>query len=146
MLGHGGQVTLKQATKEGGWEKSKLRIGLGCESITDHFESNNMYKKEVLGYKSFMENLVLYVAKGQLQKIIGCGAWSCINVLVWCFQIENTFLNIVLRKVAKSMENYVLPTLDGCITNCIIPWMSKFGFHTFTLIINFITKIGCLIM
>jgi hypothetical protein len=64
MLGHGGQVTLKQATKEGGWEKSKLRIGLGCESITDHFESNNMYKKEVLGYKSFMENLVLYVAKG----------------------------------------------------------------------------------
>jgi hypothetical protein len=44
------------------------------------------------------------------------------------------------------MENYVLPILDGCITNCIIPWMSKFGFHTFTLIINFITHIGCLVM
>jgi hypothetical protein len=64
MLGHGGQVTLKQATKEGGCEKSKLRIGLGYETITDHFESNNMYKKEFLEYKNFMEDLVLYVAKG----------------------------------------------------------------------------------
>jgi hypothetical protein len=63
MLGHGGQVTLKQATKEGGWEKSKLHIGLGYETIIDHFESNNMYKKEAFGYKNFMEDLVLYVAK-----------------------------------------------------------------------------------
>ncbi len=64
MLGHGGQVTLKQATKEGVWEKSKLCIGLGYETIIDHFESNNMCKKEVLWYKNFMEDLVLYVAKG----------------------------------------------------------------------------------
>jgi len=40
------------------------------------------------------------------------------------------------------MEQYVMPTLDSCVTTIVYfdLWMSKFGHNTFTLVINFINS------
>jgi hypothetical protein len=51
MLGHGGQVTLKQATKEGGWEKSKLHIGLGYETSLTILKAITCTRRKLLGIK-----------------------------------------------------------------------------------------------
>jgi hypothetical protein len=44
--------------------------------------------------------------------------------------------------VAKTIENYVLPTLNDCITitTSFDLWMSQIGFNTFALVVNFIHK------
>ncbi len=42
--------------------------------------------------------------------------------------------------IAKTMEKFVILTLESCITAKIsfVLWMSKFGHDTFALVINFI--------
>jgi lauroyl/myristoyl acyltransferase len=53
----------------------------------------------------------------------------------------------ILELVAKTMEKFVMPSLESCITTTSFDlWMSKSGHDTFALVINFITHIGCLAM
>jgi hypothetical protein len=47
-------------------EKSKHRFVVGYGAITDHFGSTTPYIKEDLGQKKFMEDLLLFVAKGYM--------------------------------------------------------------------------------
>jgi hypothetical protein len=44
-------------------EKSKHRFVVGYGAITNHFGSTIPYKKEDLGQKKFMEDLLLFIAK-----------------------------------------------------------------------------------
>jgi hypothetical protein len=46
------------------------------------------------------------------------------------------------KLVAKTMENFMMPTLKSCITTTASfdLWMSKYGHDTFALIINFINS------
>jgi hypothetical protein len=60
-------VNLNLATKDDQcWEKSKHRYVVGYGAITDHFGSTTPYKKEDLGQKKFMEDLLQFVAKGYM--------------------------------------------------------------------------------
>jgi hypothetical protein len=50
-------------------------------------------------------------------------------------------------QVSKTMEEYVIPTLEYCvITTSFDLWMSKSGHDTFAILINFITHNGYLAM
>jgi hypothetical protein len=45
-------------------------------------------------------------------------------------------------QISKTMEEYVIPTLESCIiaTTSFDLWMSKFGHDTFAIVINFINS------
>jgi hypothetical protein len=47
----------------------------------------------------------------------------------------------ILELVAKTMEKFVMPSLESCITTTSFDlWMSRFGHDTFALVINFINS------
>ncbi len=50
--------------------------------------------------------------------------------------------HVIPKLVAKTMENFMMLTLESCITTIISfdLWMSKFGQDTFALVINFINS------
>jgi hypothetical protein len=47
-------------------EKSKPKFVVGYGAITNHFGSTIPYKKKDLGQKKFMEDLLLFIAKGYI--------------------------------------------------------------------------------
>jgi hypothetical protein len=49
----------------------------------------------------------------------------------------------ILSLVAKTMEQYVILTLDSCVTTIAFLnlWMFRFGHHMFVLVINFINSL-----
>ncbi len=60
-------VNLNLATKDDRCrEKSKHRFIVGYGVIIDHFGRTIPYQKEDLGQKNFMEDLLLFVAKGHM--------------------------------------------------------------------------------
>ncbi len=50
--------------------------------------------------------------------------------------------------VAKTMKQYVIPTLDSCVTTITSfdLWMFRFGHDTSIFVINFINSCGCIAM
>jgi hypothetical protein len=111
-------------------EKSKQRSIVGYGVITYHFGRTTSYKKEDLGQKNFMEDLPLFVAKGYMPIFVVENQW--LRRMVLCQNLQIVFPNwkqlvqhVIPELVTKTMEKFVMPTLESCITTIFFNlWMS----------------------
>jgi hypothetical protein len=67
-------ANLSLATKDQDWEKVRQKIIVGYGAIIDHFGSTTPYRKDDVGQKQFMEDL-LFVAKTYMHVSIMENQW-----------------------------------------------------------------------
>ncbi len=105
------------------------------------------YEKDDEKQQKIMEDLLLFIAKAYMPIFIIENQW--LRCLVMYQNPQIVFLNhkqmvqhAIPLLVAKTMEQYVIPTLDSCVTTTSFDlWMSKFGHVTFVFLINFINSL-----
>ncbi len=100
--------------------------------------TGNPYEKDDAQQQKIMEDLLLFIVKVYMHVSIVESQW--LRCLVIHQNPQIVFLNhkqmvqhAIPLLVVKTMEQYVIPTLDSCvtITTSFDLWMSKFGHDTF---------------
>jgi hypothetical protein len=81
----------------------------------------NPYKKNDAQQQKFMEDLLLFVAKAYMPISIAKSQWlrhlvMHQNPLVMFSNHKQMVQHVIPSLVAKTMEQYVIPTLDTCVT------------------------------
>lgn len=124
---------------------AKKRKQLTPLAITGFFGSANPYKKGDPAEERFLEDLVLHIAKGYRPLSSVETAWLRKLVLHQCGQVIFPSRQLLVDEVfpsmvAKTMDRYILPSITKCVTPIASfdLWMSRGGFDTFALIINFL--------
>jgi hypothetical protein len=142
-----GIVNLNLATKDDQCrKKSKCRYVVGYGAITYHFGTTTFYKKEDSRKNKFMEDFLMFVAKGYMPIFVVENQW--LRFMVLCQNPEIVFPNMkqmvqhaIPKLVVKTMEKIVMPTLESYLTTSSFDlWMSRFGHDTFVFVINFINS------
>jgi hypothetical protein len=128
-----------------GHGKSKQCKGVAPSTITEYFGSQQPYKSFDPMQICFIEDLMLFVAKGyEVLSMVEC-PW--LHHLVMrqngkvCFHTRKQLVkNHIPPMLAKTMDCYVFPILVQCDT-IVVPfdmWMLRMDFDTFALIMNFL--------
>jgi len=121
------------------------RKGSEGTSITNFFGNRTPYRKSDSKQQQFLTNMVLLIAKGCISLSMCDSPWLRTLVLQCDSKINFPSRRSLMRvhipnMLAKTMELYVLPSLSACATASITfdLWMSRAGYDTFALIVNFI--------
>ena len=93
----------------------------------------------------FIEDLVLFIAKGYESLSIVESAWLRRLMMrrdpkVVCPSRKQLVREHIHAMITKTMDRYVLPLISSCQTTSITfdLWMSRTGWDTFALVVNFI--------
>ena len=126
-------------------QKSKKRKGAPPSSITTYFGNTKPYAKNDVQQQRFIEDLVLFIAKGYESLSIVESVWLRRLMMrhdpkVVCPSRKQLVREHIPAMLAKTMDRYVLPLISSCQTASITfdLWMSRTGWHTFALVVNFI--------
>jgi hypothetical protein len=126
-----------QKSKDGGDQRqaTKKWKTIFPSQITNFFNNQRPYNKFDLAQQAFLEDLVLYIAKGYQPVSFVENLWLKHLTLHQCghvrFPIRHQLVDEMLLSVVETTkEKYVLPTLTSCIT-CTTSfdlWMSHVGY------------------
>ena len=126
-------------------QKTKKRKGAPPSSITAYFENTKPYAKNDVQQQHFLEDLVLFIAKGYESLSIVESAWLRRLMMrrdpkVVCPSRKQLVREHIPAMLTKTMDRYVSPLIDSCQTASITfdLWMSRTGWDTFALVVNFI--------
>ncbi len=116
-------------------------------SITDFFNFKVPYKNSNLTQELFLEDLILYITKGYRSLSFIENVWLRRHILHQCGQVtypsrQQLSNEVILSMASKTMEDHVFPTIVNAttITSTFDMWMSRKGFDTFALFVNYINK------
>lgn len=128
-------------------KKSKTRPTIPPSEITSFFGAQRPYNKSDPAQVKFMEDLLLFICKSYQPLSIVEDQWLRRFIMHQNPKVIFPSLRQLVREhlplmLAKTMERYVWPLLDTCDTASITfdLWMSRVGFDTFTLVVNFISR------
>ena len=126
-------------------QKSKKRKGAPPSSITAYFGNTKPYAKNDVQQQRFIEDLVLFIAKGYESLSIVESAWLRRLMMrrdpkVVCPSRKQLVREHIPAMLTKTMDRYALPLISSCQTASITfdLWMSRTGWDTFALVVNFI--------
>lgn len=129
------------------FKKSKTRSTIPPGDISQYFSSQRSYHKADPAQVKFMEDLVLFVCKSYQPLSVVDDQWMRRLLMHQNPKLLFPSRRSLVREhlpnmVGKTMEKYVLPLLNNCDTVSISfdLWMSRVGYDTFTLVVNFITR------
>ena len=131
--------------EESARQKTKKRKGVQPSAITEFFAGHKSYHKGDVQQKHFLEDLVLFIAKGYETLAVVESLWLRRLVMRRDPKVKFPTRKALVHEhipalLAKTMERYVLPAIASCATASITfdLWMSRAGFDTFALVVNFI--------
>ena len=126
-------------------QKTKKRKGAPPSSITAYFGNTKPYAKNDVQQQRFIEDLVLFIAKGYESLSIVESAWLRRLMMrrdpkVVCPSRKQLVREHIPAMLEKTMDRFVLPLINSCQTASITfdLWMSRTGWDTFALVVNFI--------
>ena len=128
-------------------QKTKKRKGAPPSDITAYFGNAKPYAKNDVQQQRFLEDLVLFIAKGYESLSIVESAWLRRLMLrrdpkVVCPSRKQLVREHIPAMLTKTMERFVIPLITSCQTASITfdLWMSRTGWDTFALVVNFIDE------
>ena len=126
-------------------QKTKKRKAMKPSAITKKFAGQKLYHKGDVQQKHFLEDLVFFIAKGYKTLAVVESPWLRRLVMRRDPKVKFPTRKALVHEhipalFSKTMEQYVLPAIASCATASITfdLWMSRAGFDTFALVVNFI--------